>query len=275
MVKNSINKYFWYPLIALSSAAALFFGGDSLRIKWQKEQAENFKSLKERIAQEQGGIPSLEGRMFYSLPASPSQKDIMPEYLNALQENATNPYSQIADNFDYLPGMNDSTNKAPQILEQETPETLRTPSTNKLLESYAKIPKIRNNNPGNLRPVRDRKGKIIKWRGQIDVDSRGFCIFNSLENGLRAAGRNLQDYNKVYGRDTIREIIENWAPRIENDTERYIARVSQETGYHPNQPLNLRDKNVATNLIAAITKQEHGKYISKELVDKAISGIYN
>lgn len=34
--------------------------------------------------------------------------------------------------------------------------------TNFLVESYTKIPKIRNNNPGNLRPVRDRNGNIIK-----------------------------------------------------------------------------------------------------------------
>ena len=141
--------------------------------------------------------------------------------------------------------------------------------------NYVKIPKIRNNNPGNLRAVRDRYGRTVKWKGQIGVDSRGFCIFDSLENGIRAMGRNLQDYHKKYGIDSVQEITEKWVPRNENNTNQYIARVSERTGYHPYQTLNLEDRETVSNLIAAIIEQEHGKRVPLKLIEKSISGIYN
>lgn len=179
-------------------------------------------------------------------------------------------FCEPANNFDYVPEMNYSkTNESYKVNspapKKDTKKNAPTPA----------IPQIRNNNPGNLRPVRDKCGNIVKWKGQIG-EKNGFCVFNNLENGFRAMGRNLQDYDRLYDKNTITEIISRWAPKEDNnDTQAYIKTVSAKTGYHPNQELDLENKDVATNLIIAMTRQEHSADVPKYLVDRSISSIYN
>lgn len=70
----------------------------------------------------------------------------------------------------------------------------------------------RNNNPLNIRTTN------IKWQGQIGTDAPegGFCVFDTLENGLRAVFKNLRTYEKSYNRKTLREKLSKWAPATEN-----------------------------------------------------------
>lgn len=62
-----------------------------------------------------------------------------------------------------------------------------------------------------------------KWRGQIG-SHKGFCKFDTMEHGYRAALVLLHNYVKR-GHDTIYEIISRWAPESENDTKAYIRTV--------------------------------------------------
>lgn len=74
---------------------------------------------------------------------------------------------------------------------------------------------IRNKNPLNI-----RYSPMNHWKGQIGSPS-GFCEFDTMEHGYRAALVLLLNYVKR-GYDTIGSIIGRWAPASENDTQAYI-----------------------------------------------------
>ena len=111
---------------------------------------------------------------------------------------------------------------------------------------------IRNNNPGNI-----ERGE--NWQGMSNVqnDTR-FITFISPEYGLRALGKLLQNYQTLYGLDTIRGIVSRYAPSSENNTQAYVDFVSRETGFGPDQPLNLQNRETLVKLMQAIVIQENG-----------------
>lgn len=112
---------------------------------------------------------------------------------------------------------------------------------------------IRNNNPGN----------IIKsdatWKGKIEGDDTRFEIFDTSHNGLRALAKQLLIYQDKYGLRTVREIINRWAPSVENDTESYENQVSLAIGYGVDYPLDLHVDYVLAKLVTAIVKHENGQ----------------
>ena len=117
---------------------------------------------------------------------------------------------------------------------------------------------IRNNNPGNLIYVPN-----INWRGEIGVDGR-LLIFDTMLNGVRACVKDLlagfKEVNRTAGKsgeDTIREIITEFAPPHENDTEAYIAAVSQRSGFGPDLVLT-PDQETLFKLATAIFHHENG-----------------
>ena len=69
-----------------------------------------------------------------------------------------------------------------------------------------------------------------KWYGLV-AQSREprFCEFHTLEYGWRAAIINIAVTYRKRGWNTIRSIIEHWAPYPENDTAGYIDFVSSYT----------------------------------------------
>lgn len=96
---------------------------------------------------------------------------------------------------------------------------------------------VRNNNPGNMRPV---------------GSGEGFQKFNSPEEGLAAMANDLTA--KITGNSpamaarfgqnyspTLRNVITTWAPPEENDTANYIDFVSKKTGISPDQVLSPMD----------------------------------
>ena len=96
---------------------------------------------------------------------------------------------------------------------------------------------IRNNNPLNIR----RTGKD-QWQGLSKTQNdRGFCQFESMEWGWRAAFYLLtRTYFQKHGLQTIRGIISRWAPpQDHNDTEAYIRNVSRRTGIGPDEPIGI------------------------------------
>ena len=110
---------------------------------------------------------------------------------------------------------------------------------------------IRNNNPTN---IEDSK---IPWRGRVGNDGR-YVVFDTAINGLRAGYLEICDSIVRDGDDTIRTLIAQWAPPIENLTGAYQNSVRAQTGIaNIDTKLNyLRD---ATPLLKAIVQHENGQ----------------
>jgi len=118
---------------------------------------------------------------------------------------------------------------------------------------YTRTPKgIRNNNPLNI-----RGNDNFKWQGEIDRDFDGFVIFDTPENGFRAAGRVLRTYRDKHNLRTIYDIVNRWAPPNENDTTAYINSMVQKTGIGANT--ELEDVEQYAALVAAMTHHENGQ----------------
>jgi len=86
----------------------------------------------------------------------------------------------------------------------------------------------RNNNPGNL--------LAMGQPGQIGVDSRGFAIFATPEDGWTALENQIAlDASRGL---TLSQFLNKYAPSSENNTQAYIDFVSERTGLDPNAPLS-------------------------------------
>lgn len=111
------------------------------------------------------------------------------------------------------------------------------------------------NNPTNI--IYNSK---TSWRGELPHDpviEPKFCRFKSPEFGYRAAQKILLSYHKR-GLDTIRTIINTFAPPVENDTEAYIKDVAQRVGMDPDDDIDVDDVDYALPLLKSITIHELG-----------------
>lgn len=112
---------------------------------------------------------------------------------------------------------------------------------------------IRNCNPGNVRITKD------KWQGLCPTQTDGeFFQFTEMKWGYRALLRTLQNYRKRHGCRTIADFINRWAPRTENNTSAYIARVCKELGAPTTFIPDINDKGTMCALAAAISEVENG-----------------
>lgn len=110
---------------------------------------------------------------------------------------------------------------------------------------------IRNNNPGNIRHGASWQGMAAQ---QLDA---AFVTFKTPEYGIRAISKIIDTYSSKYGINTVRGVIEKWAPPNENDTESYVQAVSDEVGVSPDSEVNL--SAIKPDLIAAIIRHENGQ----------------
>lgn len=113
---------------------------------------------------------------------------------------------------------------------------------------------IRNNNPGNIRWGDE-------WQGLVPNSERtdkSFCQFISPEYGIRAMIIILRNYEKRHGLNTIRKIINRWAPPVENDTEAYINSVAKQVGVDADKVIDVTDSRVMIPLLEAIITHENG-----------------
>lgn len=112
---------------------------------------------------------------------------------------------------------------------------------------------IRNNNPGNIEKSRDA------WQGlaPAQTDSR-FFQFTAPEWGIRALTRVLKNYQTRHGINTLRGVVNRWAPVTENPTEQYIRNLEAWTGFSADQALNLQDAATLAKLVPAIIRMENG-----------------
>lgn len=112
---------------------------------------------------------------------------------------------------------------------------------------------LRNNNPGNIRRNSD------VFQGEKTSSDREFKQFKSMAYGYRAVFRILFNYHKNYKLDTIRKMIERWAPPKENHTEKYIKYVSDYSGIPADDPININDREQMIRIVAAMSKVENGR----------------
>lgn len=112
---------------------------------------------------------------------------------------------------------------------------------------------IRNNNPGNI-----EYGKFTRSMGATGSDGR-FAVFESMEDGIRAAIALLQSY-AARGIDTVQSIISKWAPSKENNTKAYVDAVAKQLGVSPDTHLNADQLSDVAN---AIFKHENGSAFGK------------
>jgi len=124
---------------------------------------------------------------------------------------------------------------------------------------------LRNNNPGNFdHSVRNQ------WQGQLALDAsieKRFARFDTPENGIRALAKLILAYRGKDGMpgvggagiDTVREVINRWAPGVENDTEAYIKAAAAGVGVKPNQSIDLRNFRTLIAITTGIIKHENGR----------------
>jgi hypothetical protein len=91
------------------------------------------------------------------------------------------------------------------------------------------------------------------------VDPNGFVQFDTPENGQRALSINLANQANLHGINTVRGLIGKYAPPSDNnDTDAYIARVSQSLGVGPDDQINPNDPRINQALQAVIVPTEQG-----------------
>lgn len=122
---------------------------------------------------------------------------------------------------------------------------------------------VRNHNPGNIDRVAG-----VRWQGQ-SADQSGdprFVVFDHPKFGIRAVARVLvtyQDKRKAADGsriDTIREIIERWAPAKENDTGAYVGQVAKKLGVDGDETIDVYRYEVMRPLVEAIIAHECAGY---------------
>lgn len=127
---------------------------------------------------------------------------------------------------------------------------------------------IRNNNPLNI-----RKGNNWKGEKKVQVD-KAFEEFESMQMGLRAGFIILRNYQRTslapkMRANTIRKIINRWAPASENNTLKYIETVAKRSGLNPDELIAYRDKPRMLAVVEAMCFVECGQPIDKEIISSA------
>ena len=89
------------------------------------------------------------------------------------------------------------------------------------------------------------------FNGETGVDEDNFLQFESVELGVRAADRTLTTYGKKHKINTVTGVIERFAPISDNnDTASYIAAVAKQSGFKPEEKIDLSDPQVRAKLLA-------------------------
>ena len=112
---------------------------------------------------------------------------------------------------------------------------------------------LKNNNPGNIRRSKTR------YVGEISPSTDAeFKQFESIAYGYRAMFVLLDSYRRRYSLNTIRQMINRYAPPTENFTEGYIRFVAQRTGIRPDEVLDTRSARDMVPIVMAMSEIENG-----------------
>ncbi len=123
---------------------------------------------------------------------------------------------------------------------------------------------LNNRNPLNIRRVAG-----TKWIGQSLLQTdRKYVKFQAIGWGLRAAFCILRTYARKYHAICVRDIINQWAPSCENQTETYIRNVCLWTGFSGNQRLTEKDWPL---LVRAMARQECGVILDSVTINRGFT----
>lgn len=90
-----------------------------------------------------------------------------------------------------------------------------------------------------------------------------------MEHGIRAAIKTIRTYVTKHGCTTMSDIIHRWAPPTENKTAAYINTIYMESGIHPDDEINIYDRQQMGNLIQAMAIIESRYHMTASTFDKA------
>lgn len=121
---------------------------------------------------------------------------------------------------------------------------------------------IRNNNPTNLEDAG------IQWDGLTGVDPGGYLVFNTMVSGLRAASKNLANYQNLHGINTVDGAIRRWS---KTDQDAYVANVAAALGVDPYESIDLTDGSTQLAMLRVIIVQENGQAASLLIPDSVIA----
>ena len=109
-------------------------------------------------------------------------------------------------------------------------------------------------NPGNIRVSGTR------YLGEVQPSQdRAFKQFETMAWGYRAMFVLLYTYQKKNGLNTIREMLNRYAPPVENNTGGYITRVSQDAGIDADTPIDTLNAAEMRPVVAAMSAVENGR----------------
>lgn len=129
---------------------------------------------------------------------------------------------------------------------------------------------VRLNNPGNLEWGSPWEGlvprQLSRYFNSGTSQQQRFCEFEDAAYGIRAIARTLITYydkrkaldgSKI---DTIREVVERWAPAHENNVGAYANHVSQLMNSNADEIINIKDYDVMRGLVKGIIAHENSGF---------------
>lgn len=129
---------------------------------------------------------------------------------------------------------------------------------------------VRLNNPGNIEWGSPWEGLVPREQSRYyrtgTKQQKRFCEFVDAAYGIRAIARTLITYydkrKAADGSpiDTVREVVERWAPSFENNTDAYAKAVARLLSVDPDQIIDVKDYDVMKGLVVGIIAHENAGY---------------
>ena len=111
----------------------------------------------------------------------------------------------------------------------------------------------RNFNPGNIRQ------SDVAYTGEVEPSKDpAFKQFRTMALGYRAMFVLLHTYSVKYQLKTLREMIERYAPPVENDTTEYVNFVSNRTKVADISTVDTMNERQMIPIVAAMARVENG-----------------
>ena len=124
---------------------------------------------------------------------------------------------------------------------------------------------IRNNNPGNIKIGAPWEGLMPReMMNAHQLAEKVFCVFLTAPYGIRPIARVLityQDKRRAADGsriDTVREIIERWAPTVENNTDSYVAHLRHLLDVDEGEKIDVKNWATMWGLVTGIITHENG-----------------
>lgn len=111
----------------------------------------------------------------------------------------------------------------------------------------------RNFNPGNIRQ------SDVAYTGEVEPSKDpAFKQFRTMSYGYRAMFVLLHTYSVKYHLKTLREMIERYAPPVENDTIEYVNFVSSRAKVADISTVDTMNEHQMIPIVAAMARVENG-----------------